>query len=131
MKLLFSVFEHSHDYNVAINEGWQKKNPNHSKFYQAIPNILIHDPFYWFSNHIFFLYYDNITPKDKLGMLGIWIFHNSTNLQSFNATIKLLSANPAKWSNTLKHLSAVPDNCLSVFDHFVGLVLKGLMKDKD
>ena len=31
-----------------------------------------------------------------------------------------LSANPAKWSNEL------PTNCLSVFDYFVGLALKGL-----
>ena len=109
----------------------RKKIPTTLSFTKQSQICLIHDPFYWFSNHIFFLYYNNITTKDKLGMLGIWIFHNSTNLQSFNATIKLLSANPAKWSNTLKHLSAVPDNCLSVFDHFVGLVLKGLMKDKD
>ena len=34
-----------------------------------------------------------------------------------------LCANPTKWSNTLKQL---PTNCLSVFDHFVGLVTKGL-----
>ena len=33
-----------------------------------------------------------------------------------------LSANPTKWSNTLKTLKT----CLSVFDHFVGLTLKGL-----
>ena len=32
-----------------------------------------------------------------------------------------LSANPTKWSNTLKH-------CLSLFDHFVGLAFKGLRK---
>ena len=32
-----------------------------------------------------------------------------------------LSANLTKWSNTLKQFV----NCLSVFDHFVGLVLKG------
>ena len=31
-----------------------------------------------------------------------------------------LSANPTKWSNTLKQV------CLSVFDHFVKLALKGL-----
>ena len=46
-----------------------------------------------------------------------------------------LSANPTKWSNTLKQLVGkstqtirrlLPANCLSVFDHFVGLVLKGL-----
>ena len=35
--------------------------------------------------------------------------------------INPLSANPTKWSNTLK--------LLSVFDHFVGLALKGLNSD--
>ena len=34
-----------------------------------------------------------------------------------------LNANPTKWPNTLKKL---PTNCLSVFDHFVKLALKGL-----
>ena len=33
-----------------------------------------------------------------------------------------LSANTTKWSNTLK----LPTNCLSVFDYFVILALKGL-----
>ena len=38
-----------------------------------------------------------------------------------------LSANPAKWSNTLKQfVSNLATNCLSVFDHFVKLTLKGL-----
>ena len=37
-----------------------------------------------------------------------------------------LSANPTKWSNTLiQFVSNSPMNCLSVFDHFVGLMLKG------
>ena len=41
--------------------------------------------------------------------------------------IKPLSANPTKWSNTLKQFSGnFPTNCLSVFDHFVGLMFKGL-----
>ena len=40
--------------------------------------------------------------------------HNGTNP---------ISANPIKWSNTLKLL---PTNCLSVFDHVVELTLKGL-----
>ena len=32
-----------------------------------------------------------------------------------------------KWSNTLKQfVSKLPTNCLSVFDHFVGLAFKGL-----
>ena len=36
-------------------------------------------------------------------------------------------ANPAKSSNTLKQfVGELPTNCLSVFDRFVGLALKGL-----
>ena len=36
-------------------------------------------------------------------------------------------ANFTKWSNTLKQfIDNLPTNCLSVFDHFVGLVLKGI-----
>ena len=38
-----------------------------------------------------------------------------------------LSANPTKWPITLKQfVGKFPTNCLSVFDHFVKLVLKGL-----
>ena len=38
-----------------------------------------------------------------------------------------LSANPTKWSNTLKQfVGKLPTNCLSVFDLFVGVGLKGL-----
>ena len=37
--------------------------------------------------------------------------------------INPLSANPTKWSNTLKQFVAF---CLSVFDYFVGLAPKGL-----
>ena len=41
--------------------------------------------------------------------------------------INPLSANPTKWSNTLKQfVNKLPTNCLSVFDNFMGLVLKGL-----
>ena len=38
-----------------------------------------------------------------------------------------LSANFTNWSNTLKQfVGNFPTNCLSVFDHFVGLAFKGL-----
>ena len=38
-----------------------------------------------------------------------------------------LSANPTKWSNTLKQsVGKCPTNCMSVFNNFVGLALKGL-----
>ena len=41
-----------------------------------------------------------------------------------------LSANPTKWSNTLKQfVGKLPTNYLSVFDHFVKLALKGLKND--
>ena len=41
-------------------------------------------------------------------------------------SINPLNANP-RWSNTLKQfVGKLPTNRLSVFDHFVGLALKGL-----
>ena len=39
------------------------------------------------------------------------------------------SANPTKWSNTLKQfVGNLPTNCLSVFDQFMILAFKGLKK---
>ena len=41
--------------------------------------------------------------------------------------LNILSVNPIKWSNTLKKfVGKLLANCLSVFDHFVGLALKKL-----
>ena len=41
--------------------------------------------------------------------------------------INPLSANPENWPNTLKHIVGnLPTICLSVFDHFMNLALKGL-----
>ena len=41
--------------------------------------------------------------------------------------INPLRVNHTKWSSTLKQfVGKLPTNCLSVFDHFVGLALKGL-----
>ena len=49
----------------------------------------------------------------------------NTSLEYFNP----LGANPTKWSNTLKQfVGNLPTNCLSVFDHFVKLALKGLSR---
>ena len=43
--------------------------------------------------------------------------------------INPLSAKFIKWSNTLKQIiGKLPTICLSVFDHFSGLALKGLTK---
>ena len=44
-----------------------------------------------------------------------------------NVGINPLSANPTKRSNTLEEfVGNLPASCLSVFNHFVGLALKGL-----
>ena len=50
----------------------------------------------------------------------------SISSKSFN----LLSANPTKWSNTLKQfVGNFPTTCLIVFDHFWGLALKRLSRN--
>ena len=42
--------------------------------------------------------------------------------------VKPLRANPTKWPNTLTTIRRLlPTNYLRVFDHFVGLELKGLI----
>ena len=47
---------------------------------------------------------------------------------TFNSCFNPLSANPTKWSSTLKQfVGKLPTNCLSVFDHFVKLAFKELM----
>ena len=41
-------------------------------------------------------------------------------------SVDSLSANPTKWLNRLKQFARnLQANCLNVFDHFVGLALKG------
>ena len=45
----------------------------------------------------------------------------------FELFLNPLNANPTKWPNTLKQfIGKLPTICLSVFDHFVKLALKGL-----
>ena len=51
----------------------------------------------------------------------------STFSNGFRRLVNPLSTKFIKWSNTLKQfVGKLPTNCLSVFDHFVGLALKGL-----
>ena len=58
-------------------------------------------------------------------LITLNIFHTFFSVSSVDS--KLLSANPTKWSNTLKTIRRLlPTNCLSVLDHFVGFALKGL-----
>ena len=54
------------------------------------------------------------------------IDYKNYNLFVFNP----LSANPTKWSSTLKQFVGIlPTNCLTVFDHFVKLACKGLISN--
>ena len=49
------------------------------------------------------------------------------NFVSKTGPLNPLSANPEKWSNTLKQIVGnLPTICLSVLDHFMNLALKGL-----
>ena len=70
------------------------------------------------------LYPDNIVGTSVFFQYAvIYGLHDFASLDS----LKPLSPNPTKWSNTLKQfVGNLTTNCLSVFDHFVGLVLKGL-----
>ena len=70
-----------------------------------------------------------LTKVKKSSIADVWL---GSKYVSVSRTLHLtfvnpLSANPTKWSNTLKHfVGKLPTNCLSVFDLFVGLELKGL-----
>ena len=57
------------------------------------------------------------------------LISKKTNLNKI--LLNSFSANFTKWSNTLKQfVGNLPTNCLSVFDNFVGLALKGLSRWK-
>ena len=64
-----------------------------------------------------------------------WVYSfTTTNVVEYCSTLKhmgTLRRNRltllSKWSNTLKQLvDNLPTNCVSIFDHFMGLTLKGL-----
>ena len=61
----------------------------------------------------------------KLSFRDLWF-----KIFCFTSFDNPFSANPTKWSNTPKQfVGNLPTNCLSVFDHFVGLTLKGLIQN--
>ena len=48
-------------------------------------------------------------------------------IESIKISYNPLNINPEKWSSTLKQIVGnLPTICLSVFDHFMNLALKGL-----
>ena len=73
--------------------------------------------------HAMFHTFANLFLVDQ----GCNISVSSKAAKNVNDTLNPLSAKITKWSNTLKQfVGKLPTNCLSVFDHFVGLALKGL-----
>ena len=76
------------------------------------PHIVIHIPLTW-----------HVAIDYKFNRLFKITLHTIRKKKTFNP----LGASPTKWSNTLKQFVGIlPTNCLSVFDHFVGMALKGL-----
>ena len=60
-------------------------------------------------------------PKIFFGFVNLFM----KNVKGSNP----LGTNITKWSNAVKQsVGKLPTNCLSMFDHFVGLALKGLTK---
>ena len=82
------------------------------------------------------------TRRKRTGCCDIkiysWISHKALHkypkldlVRSFMTIYNPLSANPRKWSNTLKQfVGKLPTNCLSVFDHFKKFALKRLKPSK-
>ena len=60
-----------------------------------------------------------------LSSIWVQVYGFSGVEKSLEWKVNPLRANVTKWSNTLKQF-VQPTNCLSVFDHLVALVLKGL-----
>ena len=77
---------------------------------------------------------DYVDQVNKAGE-GVWvILHLFKSGYLFNGSLERnwfsshLTVNFTKWSNTLKQfVGTLPTNCLSVIDHFVGLVRKRLI----
>ena len=84
--------------------------------------------------------YNKVFLKNRKRSLAVNYFHKKSSLinvlqgtkhtseSNRKTSLNPLSANLTKASNTLKQIvGSLPKNCLSVFDHFVGLALKGLV----
>ena len=80
---------------------------------------------------VLLVFYSVMIDSNSLscGRYKQWDMKHGTwnSLKVINKHIYPLSANPTKWSNTLKQfVGKLLTNCLSMFDYFVGLALKGL-----
>ena len=101
-------------------------------FWLSITDILVKITQYWnFSDKLFlptfFILFPYFIDHWKVAISFCFIYDFIFIQIIHKIPFKPLRANPAKWSNTLKQfVGKLPTNCLSVFEHFVGLALKGL-----
>ena len=78
--------------------------------------------------HLFVIYFQieasfTILNTSQIFWLTCWLL----DLRCLSNKINPLTANLTKWSNTFtQFVGNLPTNCLSMFDHFVELALKGL-----
>ena len=92
----------------------------------------------------FLMIFNSINPEilkiSENEIVQVLLFGNNSfskdmNFRIITSSIRLinpLSADITQWSNTLiQFVVKVPMNCLSVFDHFVIVALKGLKTVKD
>ena len=70
-----------------------------------------------------FSYFCRKFVKDDLQISLCHLTYHIREKKPRDSYVNPLTANPTEWSNTLKQIR-LPTNCLSVFDHFVGLALK-------
>ena len=72
---------------------------------------------------------DILSTKKVLNKCLVIVYHIFVDFSNIDCYLNPLSANPTKWSNKLKQFVAnFSTNCLSVFDHYAGLALKGIRK---
>ena len=120
---------------------------NITSVFRTLPNIYEYNTHFFENSWRHFYFY---TPWKLLYSPGFLMFSGLTEMEKpltilakklhhrclteswiylwtfYRLSINPLSANPTKWSNTLKQfVGNLPTNCLSVFDHFVKLALKG------
>ena len=113
--------------NESFNDDWT----NYTSCVGVILNILKFRNKNNILHKLYFTYFTHFRYQRR-----IWPYHfkffkgwpPQISLDPFSNTlshwVKPLSANPTKWSNTLKKfVGNFPTNCLSVFDHFVKLAL--------
>ena len=120
----------AHDYFENLFEtsqfNWKKKyflirNTTLDTKARMFQYIVLHNILY--ANKMLFKFGKVTSPRCSFCKL-----HDETIMNLFYDCLPVnpLSAKFIKWSNTLKQfVGKLPTNCLSVFDHFLGLALKG------